>query len=79
MKRDTSPEAERFVRERYRAMPSEKRLLTALYMFDTAQARARASLPSDLSKRELRRCLCERFYGVELARKVYPESSEDSK
>ena len=76
--RDTSPEAERLVRERYRAMPPEQRLLTALHMFDTARALARASLPPGLSEGELRRRLCERFYGAELAQKAYPESAEDS-
>ena len=57
------------VRERWLALPAERRLVLAAEMFDTARALVLASLPAELSAAERRARLCERFYGAELARR----------
>ena len=68
--RDTSPEVERMVRERYREMTPAERFLIGARMFETARAMALASFPGGLSPQETRRRLCERFYGA-LAAEAY--------
>jgi hypothetical protein len=62
---DTSPEIEKMVRDRYMQMTGEERFLIGIQMFDTARAIVLSSLPKDLSEKEKRRQLCERFYGKE--------------
>ena len=69
--RDTTPEVERYLRERYRALTGAERIAMGASMFETARALALASFPPGLSQQEVRRRLCERFYGL-LAERVYP-------
>lgn len=71
--KDTTPEVERLVRERYEAMSPTERFLIGAQMFETARAIALASFPMGLSQEETRRRLCERFYGSKLAREAYGE------
>ncbi|HEX7026239.1 MAG TPA: hypothetical protein VF268_03290 [Gammaproteobacteria bacterium] len=65
---DTTPEIEKMVRDRYMQMTGEERFLIGIRMFDTARAIVLSSLPKDLSEKEKRRQLCERFYGAEAGR-----------
>lgn len=69
--RDTSPEVERMVRERYLAMSPEERLVIGCQMFETARTIVLASFPPKLTPEEVRRRLCERFYGTQLAAIAY--------
>ena len=68
---DTSPAIEAVLRARYAAMSGTERALMALQMFETAQRIVLSSLPEGLGERERRRELCRRFYGEDLARRVY--------
>ena len=68
---DTSPAIEALLRERYAAMSGTARALMALQMFETAQRIVLSSLPEEMGELDRRRELCRRFYGEELARKVY--------
>lgn len=68
---DTSPAIEAILRERYAAMSGSERALMALQMFETAQQIVLSSLPAGLSERERKRELCRRFYGEDLARRVF--------
>jgi hypothetical protein len=67
---DTSTEIAEMVRSRYLAMAPAERFIIGARMFETARAMAMASLPSGLSQQEVRRRLCERFYG-DLAAEVF--------
>ncbi len=67
---DTSPEIAQMVRSRYAQMQPVERFLIGVSLFETARAIVLASLPADLSPRELRRKLCERLY-PELAVEAY--------
>lgn len=60
--RDTSPEVERMIEERYAAMSGTERFMIGARMFDTARSIVLASLPADLSPLERRRALCRRLY-----------------
>jgi hypothetical protein len=68
---DTSVEFERLTRERYAAMSGSERALMALQMFETAQLIVLSSLPPELNEAERRRELCRRFYGEDIARRVF--------
>ena len=68
---DTSPAIEALLSERYAAMSGTERALMALQMFETAQHIVLSSLPEGSGELDRRRALCRRFYGEELARKVY--------
>ena len=68
---DTSLEIEALLRERYAAMSGTERALMALQMFETAQHIVLSSFPEGSSELDRRRELCRRFYGEELARRVY--------
>ena len=68
---DTSPAFEAWLRERYAAMSGTARALMALQMFETAQHIVLSSLPESAGELERKRELCRRFYGEEMARKVY--------
>ena len=70
--KDTTPEMEKLVQERYLAMTPVERILIGVQMFETARTMALASFPAGLSPEEMRRRLCERFYGT-LARDAYGE------
>lgn len=76
--KDTSPEIERMVRERYLAMSPEERFLIGAQMFETARTIVLASFPPGLSPGEVRRRLCERFYGVHLASAAYGPADENA-
>jgi len=67
---DTIAEVRRLLRERYASLTGAERLAMGAGMFDTARAMALASFPAGLSAREVRRRLCERFYGA-LAERVF--------
>ena len=60
---DTNPEIARMVRDRYAAMTPQERVHIGAEMFDTARAIVIASFPPNLTERERRRMLCQRFYG----------------
>jgi hypothetical protein len=69
--KDTTPEIEAMVRERYRANTPAERFMIGVQMFDTARAIALASFPPGLSPDETRRMLCRRLYGSS-AEEAYP-------
>jgi hypothetical protein len=68
---DTTPGVERWLRERYAALSGPERFLVGAEMFDSARTLVLASLPKGLAPEEARRRLCERFYGQEIARRVF--------
>jgi hypothetical protein len=63
---DTTPEAEKKVREMMMARTGAERMMMVASMSDTARAIVVASLPKDLSPDELNRRLIERIYGESL-------------
>ncbi len=67
---DTSREFEMMVARRYAGTLPAERVRMAAEMFDAARALALASFPAGLAPDEVRRRLCERFYG-ELAEKAF--------
>ena len=67
---DTNPEIAELVRQRYSAMTPAVRLVIGAEMFESARAMVIASFPAGLSNDEMRRRLCERFYGA-LAQEVF--------
>lgn len=69
--KDTTPEIEAMVRERYRAMTPVERFLIGIQMFETARSIALASFTPGLSPEEVRRRLCRRLYD-DLADEAYP-------
>lgn len=60
---DTSPEVAAIVRERLMALTGAERMRMGSEMFDAARRMVIASLPTDLTSREFKRCLYERIYG----------------
>ena len=64
--KDTSPEMERIVRERYRQMSPDQRMRIASSMFETAREIVESSLPPDLSRKERRLAWARRLYSGEL-------------
>ncbi len=69
---DTGIEVRRLVRERFASLSGQQRLVMGAEMFEAARTIALASFPADLSAREIRRRLCERFYG-KLSERVFGE------
>lgn len=63
---DTSPEAEKKMREMMMARTGAERMMMVASMSDAARAIVVASLPKDLSAEELKRRLFERIYGETL-------------
>ena len=63
---DTPPEIAALVRERLLARSGAERVLMGSRMFDAVRAMVLASFPSGLSEIEIKRRLCERFYGHEV-------------
>ncbi len=63
---DTSPEVARIVHERLMALTGAERMEIGSQMFDVARSIVMASFPPDLSEIEIKRRLCERFYGDEV-------------
>lgn len=67
---DTSAAVRRLLHERYAALSGVERLTMGAGAFETARTMALASFPAGLPAREVRRRLCERFYGA-LAERVF--------
>ncbi len=67
---DTSPKVAQLIRERYAQLSGPTRVQMGAEMFETARTMALASLPRGLPAREIRRRLCERWYGA-LADEVF--------
>jgi hypothetical protein len=63
---DTSPEVAALMREMLMARSGAERVLMCCEMFDTARAMVLASFPPGLPELEVKRRLCERFYGSEV-------------
>ncbi len=63
---DTPGEVTAMVREMMLARSGAERVLMGSRMFDAARAMALASFPPGLSEVEIKRRLCERFYGDEV-------------
>jgi hypothetical protein len=57
--------------ERKAAAHEEPAPTVGAEMFDSARTLVLASLPKGLAPEEARRRLCERFYGQEIARRVF--------
>jgi hypothetical protein len=70
--RDTTPEFQRMVDERYRRLSPAERVRIGTEMFDTARLLVEASLPAGLEPAERRRLVAERFYG-EFARRAFAD------
>ena len=63
---DTSPEIAARMRRMLLARPGAERLAMGSQMFQVARTMVLASMPQDLSEFEIKRRLCERFYGDEV-------------
>lgn len=72
---DTTPEVTQLVCELCARKTGAERLAMGASMFETARMMVLASMPLGLSQWEIRRRLCERFYG-NLADKVYGDQAE---
>ncbi len=70
---DTTPELERWLREKYASLSGAERLAIGAQMYDAARTLVLASLPKGLPPEEARRRLCERFYGREIATRVFAD------
>ncbi len=64
---DTTAEIARIVRQRLLARSGAERVLMGSRMFDAARAIVLASFPPGLDEIEIKRRLCERFYGNEVS------------
>ncbi|PYS22019.1 MAG: hypothetical protein DMF72_15100 [Acidobacteria bacterium] len=63
---DTTPEAEKKMREMMMSRTGAERMMMVASMSDAARAIVIASLPKDLSPDDLKRRLVERIYGESL-------------
>jgi hypothetical protein len=63
---DTTPEMEKLVADRYRAMTPTERVLIAASMYETARAIVASSLPPNLTREDRRLAIVRRIYGKEL-------------
>ena len=70
---DTTPEFEKWVRQRFLALAPAECVSMCADMFETARALVEASLPAGLDPIERRRQICRRFYG-DLADKAFPQA-----
>jgi hypothetical protein len=73
--RDTTPEFQRFVDEQYRRLTPGERVRLCTEMFDAARRLVESTLPRELSERECKRRITERFYGAEFAERVFPREA----
>jgi hypothetical protein len=73
---DTPREIAEIVRARLLARSGAERVLMGSRMFDAARAMVLASFPSGLSEIEIKRRLCERFYGKEVDVDAFVEHLE---
>lgn len=67
---DTPPEINKIVREQIMARSGEERFVMGAQMFDAAIEMVKASLPRDISERELKSRLFKRVYGTDLGSKM---------
>lgn len=63
---DTTPEVKKIFRELLMSRSEEERMIMCAEMFDSAREVIIASLPKDLSEKELKRQIFERTYGYPL-------------
>ena len=70
---DTPPDIAAIVRERLLSRSGAERVVMGSRMFDVARTIALASFPPGLSEIEIKRRLCERFYGDEVDVDAYIE------
>lgn len=56
----------------YRRLTPADRVRLCTEMFDMARVLVESSLPKHLNERERKRRVCERFYGVALANRIFP-------
>ncbi len=78
---DTSPEADARYHELLRRMPPEKRLEAAMRLSLAVRELALAGIRSrhpDANEQTLRVRLTARLYGIEVARRLFPEVPEDA-
>lgn len=68
---DTTPGVDKWLREKYAGLSGPERLAMGAEMFDSARTLVLASFPKGLAPEEARRRLCERFYGQEIASRVF--------
>lgn len=67
---DTSPEFQKMVDDRYRAMSADERVRLCSQMYDTARQIVESSLPPGLTREERRLAIARRFYAGELPEKA---------
>ena len=70
---DTTPEIAKIMRQRLLARSGAERVLMGSRMFDAARAMVMASFPPGLDEIEIKRRLCERFYGNEVSVEAFIE------
>ena len=70
---DTTPEIAEIMRQRLLARSGAERVLMGSRMFDAARAMVMASFPPGLDEIEIKRRLCERFYGNEVSVEAFIE------
>jgi len=70
---DTSPEIAALFRERLLARSGAERVLMGSRMFDAARTIVLASFPPGLPEIEIKRRLCERFYGDDVDVEAFVE------
>jgi hypothetical protein len=71
---DTPDKIAAIMRERLMARSGAERVMMGSRMFDAARALVLASFPPGLSDIEVKRRLCERFYGDEVDVEAFVES-----
>lgn len=70
--RDTNPEFQKFVDAQYRRLTPGERVRLCTEMFDAARSLAESTLAPGMGEYERKRWITERFYGAELADRVFP-------
>ena len=75
---DTPDKIAAIMKERLMARSGADRVLMGSRMFDAARAMVLASFPPGLSETEVKRRLCERFYGEEVDVEAFVESLRQS-
>lgn len=63
---------QRFVDEQYRLLTPGERVRLCTEMFDAARSLAESSLPPALGEYGCKCWITERFYGAELANRIFP-------
>ena len=76
---DTSPNIAAIFRDHLLSRPGAERIVMGSRMFDVARTIALASFLTGLSEIEIKRRLCERFYGNEVDVEAYIKHLVQSK